>query len=169
MIDALVIARPPQGPGTSAEAAARTLATLVEGVVEGLLGRVALVGPDADPELRRLAEAAGCALAADPAALSGRAAGWLLALPAGTLLLSGWPARLEDSLRRGLAPGEALAFRPEDAGWTEPLRNLMRPGRMPAGGLLPGGGLAALRLNADPLRWTGRVRRGGERAARWRG
>ncbi len=115
MFDAVILAT--SGP----EAAARTLGTLVEGVVEGVLRRVVLASAADDPVLRRLADEAGCRLAfgAAPGAL-GRLLGDQLETPhvlvaaGGVLLPPGWPDALARELqRRGAPDAEAgLAFRP---------------------------------------------------------
>jgi hypothetical protein len=116
MFDAVVIA------GADAEPAARTFATLVEGVVEGVVRRATLVSHADNAGLRALADAAGCRTILGIArggfgeALDGRLeTAHVIALAAGALLPPDWPTRLRQDLqRRGPPPPDAgLAFRPE--------------------------------------------------------
>jgi hypothetical protein len=115
MFDAVVIA------GAEEERAARTLATLVEGVVDGVLQRVVLLSAADTDGLRRLADAAGCRAALGVAqggfgeALKPHlATPHALALAAGALLPPGWPEALRQELLRRGAPGldQAIALRP---------------------------------------------------------
>jgi hypothetical protein len=163
MPDVLIVA----APGAD-EAVARTLAALVEGVVAGAVGRVAILAGGRDPALARIAESVGCDLLEDPAALAGRG-GWLVVLPAGALPRPGWPAVLEDLLRRGGPLAAALAFRQIDAGLAARLRWLADRQALPVGGLVAGADLARLRVGRRGLRWAGPVRRTRLEAARWQG
>ena len=115
MYDAIVLAQ-------EAEPAARTLSTLVEGAVEGLLNHVLLVSHRESEELAALADAAGCrcelgiAEAALPEALKRHlVTPHALAFQAGAVLPAGWPGRLRDELRRRGQPDPemSLLFRPE--------------------------------------------------------
>jgi hypothetical protein len=116
MFDAVVIA------GADAEPAARTFATLVEGVVEGMVRRATLISHDDSAGLRTLADAAGCRIALGvPQGGFGDAlkehleTPHVIALAAGALLPPDWPTRLRQDLqRRGAPPVDAgLAFRPD--------------------------------------------------------
>ncbi len=119
MFDAVVIA------GADPEPAARTLAGLVEGVVDGMARRVVLASLADTDALRRLADAAGCRLALGvPQGGFGAAlrehleAAHALAFTAGALLPAGWPEILTQELRRRGPPGAdaGLAFRPAGLG-----------------------------------------------------
>jgi hypothetical protein len=95
MLDAIVIVD--ETGARRAEAAARTLATLVEGVVDGGLSRVLLVSAGPEEDLASLADAAGCLLACNVVPANAAAtiaehlsAEWLLMLRAGCLLPPGW-------------------------------------------------------------------------------
>jgi hypothetical protein len=115
MFDAVVIA------GADAEPAARSFATLVEGVVDGMLRRAVLLSPVESDGLRAIADAAGCRLVAGvtpdgfgEALRAHLETPHVLALAAGALLPAGWPERLRLALQRSGAPpaATALAFRP---------------------------------------------------------
>jgi hypothetical protein len=104
-------------------AAARTLASLVEGVVEGHLRRLVLVSSETSAELTALADQAGCRLEAGVprGELGHRLAAHLttphsLVIAAGTLLEPGWTHALRsDGLRNGAVQGaQAVFFTPED-------------------------------------------------------
>jgi hypothetical protein len=116
MFDAVVIA------AADPEPAARSFATLVEGVVEGMVRRVTLLSAHDSKELRLLADAAGCrtALGTPPTGFSealkdGLETQHVIALAAGALLPAGWPDMVRHELqRRGAPPSTAgLAFRPD--------------------------------------------------------
>jgi len=161
MFDALIFT------AGDAEPAARTLATLVEGVAEGMLGRATLVSPSLDPALKELAEAAGCGLAAGVAAeaLAKTLAVHVttphaLVLDAGALLPRGWPNALSDELRRagGLTPDMALLFRPaQTADWLRLLFAVSVRGRMPFGhgGIAPRHRLVDPRYRGGPVKSHG--------------
>jgi hypothetical protein len=115
MFDAVVIATADPTP------AARTFATLVEGVVAGMVRRVTLLSAADGEGLSALADASGSRAAlAVPVAAFGDAlrghldTGHVIALEAGALLPADWPNRLKEELqRRGEPPPDAgLAFRP---------------------------------------------------------
>jgi hypothetical protein len=130
VFDAVIIA------ATDAEPAARTLATLIEGVVEGVLGRAILLAPRETDDLLRLADAAGCRFVAPVAGEMLRphlATAHVLAVRAGALLAPGWPEMLRRELARRGAPGEgrALAFRPAALGATVRLQALAAGRRVP--------------------------------------
>ena len=143
MFDAVIFS------GKDPEAAARTMACLVEGVVEGMLQRVLVVSAESSDGLEKLADASGCRLEQDVAA--GKLAGVLaahlqtphvLAFDAGALLPPGWPHLLQREFqRRGQPDAEvSLAFRPEGLG--DRLRLIARigvRGRVPLtyGALVP--------------------------------
>jgi hypothetical protein len=135
MFDAVIFS------GKDPEAATRTMASLVEGVVEGMLLRVLVVSGERSDDLERLADASGCRLEQGVAAekLPGILAAHLqtphvLAFDAGALLPPGWPQLLQREFqRRGQPDAEvALAFRPEGLG--DRLRLILRIG---AGGRVP--------------------------------
>ncbi len=102
-------------------ASARTLATLVEGVVEGMLGRMIVVADAGNDGFEKLTDAAGCILVvantpADIPALLKKhlTTGHVLAFKSGALLPSGWPAILKSEIRKHghPYPEGAFAFRP---------------------------------------------------------
>jgi hypothetical protein len=116
MFDAVVIT------AADPEPAARSFATLVEGVVEGVVRRVTLLSAHDSRELRLLANAAGCRMALGVATggfgealKDGLETPHVIALAAGALLPAGWPDMLRHELqRRGAPPPTAgLAFRPD--------------------------------------------------------
>jgi hypothetical protein len=143
MFDAVIFS------GRDPEAAARTMACLVEGVVEGMLLRVLVVSAERDTDLGKLSDASGCRLEQGVAAdkLAGVLAAHLqtphvLAFEAGALFPPGWPQLLQREFqRRGQPDAEvALAFRPDSLG--DRLRLIARigiRGRVPLtyGALLP--------------------------------
>jgi hypothetical protein len=119
MFDAVVVST------ADPELAARTLAGLVEGVVDGMVRRVVLLSSAQSAALRELADAAGCraALGVPPggvgAALKAHVeTPHVLALRAGALLPPGWPDVLRGELqRRGPPAADAgLAFTPVGLG-----------------------------------------------------
>jgi hypothetical protein len=142
MYDAIVLAQ-------EAEPAARTLSTLVEGAVEGLLNHVLLVSDRDSPDLAALADAAGCrcelSVAHDALAEALKrhlVTSHALAFAAGAVLPAGWPGRLRDELRRRGQPDAemSLLFRPERRleAW-KLIAAVSLQGRMPLGygALLP--------------------------------
>lgn len=161
MFDAVVFAK------ADAKAAARTLASLVEGAVEGSLGRVTLISATRDAAIEALAEASGCGLAAGvaPEALAATLAERIatphaLAAEAGALMLPGWPAALDAELRRegGLSPDMALLFRPEStADWLKLVFAVSVKGRMPLdhGALVPRRRLIDPRYRGGPVKSFG--------------
>jgi hypothetical protein len=149
MFDAVVVST--AGP----EAAARTLGTLVEGVVEGVLRRVVLASAADDPALRKLADEAGCrlAVAAVPGELGRQLSEHLetphvLVAAGGALLPPGWPDALARELQRRGAPDAqaGFAFRPSGIAARLRLQTALMGGRRVAvahGALVPRGALAA--------------------------
>jgi hypothetical protein len=143
MFDAVVIT------GADAEPAARTFATLVEGVVDGVVRRATLLSSHDTAELRTLADAAGCRMALGVAAgafgdtlKDSLETSHVITLGAGALLPAGWPDKLRHELqRRGAPPPDAgLAFRPERlAGRLGVVARLAWRGRLPLthGALVP--------------------------------
>ena len=143
MYDAVIFA------DTDPEPAARTLACLVEGAVEGVLNHVLLLGREQSDAMAALADAAGCRLElgvterALPEALRRHlVTPHTLAFAAGALPSTGWPARLQQELRRRGEPDPemSLVFRPErrqDA-W-KLIAHVSLRGRMPLthGALVP--------------------------------
>ncbi len=143
MFDAVILS------GRDPEAAARTMACLVEGVVEGMLHRVLVVSTERSADLEKLSDASGCRLEQGVAAdrLSAVMATHLqtphvLAFEAGALLPPGWPTLLQREFQRRGQPdaGVSLAFRPEGLG--DRLRLIARigvRGRVPLtyGALVP--------------------------------
>jgi hypothetical protein len=116
MFDALVIT------GADPEPAARSFATLVEGVVAGMIRRVVLMSTEDNAGLRALADASGSRIALGlPKTGFGEAARDHLETPhaivleAGALLPPDWPHLLRQELqRRGAPPPDAgLALRPD--------------------------------------------------------
>jgi hypothetical protein len=176
MFDVVVIAE------ADAEPAARSLATLVEGVVDGMLRRAVLLSSAENDGLRGLADAAGCRLVAGvPAGGFGAAltphleTPHVLALAAGALLPPGWPELLRQAQRQSGAPAEdmALAFRP--AGLAARLRlraAIIGRARLPLthGALVPRASLTARDFNGvtiAPLRARLAVEVRVERASGW--
>jgi hypothetical protein len=115
MYDAVIFAEHP-------EPAARTLACLVEGAVDGVLNHMLIVSPPRSDDLATLADEAGCRLemgvdaAAMPAALERHlVTPHALAFAEGALPGPGWPQRLRDEFRRRGQPEREMivAFRPE--------------------------------------------------------
>jgi hypothetical protein len=143
MFDAVIFS------GRDPEAATRTMASLVEGVVEGMLQRVLVVSRECSDDLEKLSDASGCRLAQGIAAekLAGILAGHLqtphiLTFEAGALLPMGWPQLLQREFQRRGQPDAvvSLAFRPENLG--DRLRliaNISVRGRVPLayGALVP--------------------------------
>jgi hypothetical protein len=116
MFDAVIFS------GKDPEAAARTMAFLVEGVVEGMLRRVIVISAEAGRDLEKLADASGCRLeqAVAPEQIPAILAAHIetphvLAFEAGALLPPGWPVLLmREFQRRGQPDADvSLAFRPE--------------------------------------------------------
>jgi hypothetical protein len=115
MFDAVIFS------GADPEAAARTLSTLVEGVVENMVARVTVVSFEEGPDLAKLADAAGCRVLAGVERSKLREqlsavleSTHLLALRAGALLPPGWPGLLRAEIaQRGMpGGGVALLFEP---------------------------------------------------------
>jgi hypothetical protein len=143
MFDAVIFS------GRDPEAAARTMACLVEGVVEGMLQRVVVVSSERSAGLEKLSDASGCRLEQGvareklPVVLAEHLqTPHVLALEAGALLPPGWPLLLQREFqRRGQPDAEvSLAFRPEGLG--DRLRLIARigvRGRVPLtyGALIP--------------------------------
>jgi hypothetical protein len=115
MYDAVVFSN------TNPAASARTLATLVEGVVEGMLGRVVVVASAGLDGFEKLTDAAGCLLVVvdRPAEIPVRlkehlTTSHVLAFQGGALLPPGWPSLLKAEIhKQGHPPPEGtFAFRP---------------------------------------------------------
>ncbi len=163
MFDAVIFS------GKDPEAAARTMAFLVEGVVEGMLRRVIVVSGESGPDLERLADASGCRLEQGigperiPAILASHIeTPHVLAFAAGALLPPGWPVLLmREFQRRGQPAADgALAFRPERLG--ERLGLLARialQGRVPLshGALLPKGRLTDAAYRGGAVKTLGPI------------
>ncbi len=143
MFDAVIFS------GKNPEAAARTMAFLVEGVAEGMLRRVVVLSGESGPDLERLADASGCRLeqAVAPERIPDILASHIetphvLTFAAGALLRPGWPVLLMREIQRRGQPDDevTLAFCPERLG--ERLGLIARiglQGRVPLthGALLP--------------------------------
>lgn len=104
------------------EGATHTLATLVEGVVDGLMKRLTIIAHEPSQELEKLGEAVGCHILAtnDPAVMQANlpaaiSTDHILAVKAGALLPSGWPQMLRAEFKQRGMPGTAVAtpFEPE--------------------------------------------------------
>jgi hypothetical protein len=152
MFDALVLAHQDPAP------AARTLATLVEGVV-------AIVALGAGVALDPLADAAGCGIvrAMDiPTLSSVLSTPHVIVLPAGALLPPGWPDQLASDLTRFGAPGalESVFFRPEALAARARLGVSTWIGRyaLSHGALVPRSAVLTTGFNAVALRAPGAVR-----------
>jgi hypothetical protein len=155
--------------GPDPEPAARTLAGLVEGVVDGVLGRMLLVSAAAGGELSMLADASGCRLeqGVSPERLCEVLAGHLttphaLAFEAGALLPAGWPQLLQQELQRRGEPGTAvaLAFRPEAlAARLRLIAAIGVRGRLPLayGALLPKARLTDRGFKGGPVKTYGPI------------
>ncbi len=164
MFDAVIFS------GPDPERAARTLAGLIEGVIDGLLRRVLVVSASQSADLEKLADASGCRLEQGVAAdlLAKVLAEHLetphvLAFEAGALLEPGWTVLLNRAFQRhGLpAADAALAFRPESLPERLHLRWIAMPlRRLPLthGLLVPRGRLTAPGFDSRTVRLSGRVR-----------
>jgi hypothetical protein len=163
MFDAVIFS------GKDPEAATRTMAGLVEGVVDGMLQRVIVISTQSSDGLETLADASGCRLEQGVEAenLSGVLATHLqtphvLAFDAGALLPPGWPLLLQREFqRRGQPDAEvSLAFRPEGLG--DRLRLIARigiRGRIPLayGALVPRVHLLAKTYRGGAVRTHGPI------------
>ncbi len=147
----------------SARALVPTLAALVPGVTEGLLGEVIVADAGSRDDTAEVAEIAGCRFMVSSAPLGARLKAaaastrtpWLLFLRAGTVPEPGWVAaaerfiqttdRLEDTARAAVfrPPGVADLLRP---GWAE-LIDLLRVAV--GGGARPEQGLLIARHHYD--------------------
>jgi hypothetical protein len=122
MITALI--RVEHGPG----ALAVTLAALVPGVVEGLVGDAVVLAADSDPAVTRVADALGAAVVltgrdADPW-MRGAVAGkrdWLLCLDDGDVPAEDWIRALERFVRLTAAERRFGRIPRRAAGWREVL------------------------------------------------
>jgi hypothetical protein len=164
MFDAVVFS------GPDPERAARTLAGLIEGVIDGLLGRVLVVSASRSADLEKLADASGCRLeqgiAGDRLAhvlSSHLETPHVLAFEAGALLEPGWPIKLNRLFQRhGLPVADStIAFQPENLGSRMKLRLVAIPlGRLPLtyGLLLPKSRLTASGFDGSIVKVSGRVR-----------
>jgi hypothetical protein len=115
MYDAVILA------DANPAASARTLATLVEGVVEGMLGKVVVLTSTENDDFAKLTDAAGCILvmaetaAQIPVVLKDYlTTSHVLAFKAGAILPPGWPAMLKAEIHRQghPYPEGAFSFRP---------------------------------------------------------
>lgn len=95
-------------------ALALTLARLVEGALDGLLGDVALVDAAGDPLAARLADEGGCVLVRAAAGSAGEGwrealaqtrGAWILALPSGVAPRPGWAGAARETLALAAAGG----------------------------------------------------------------
>ena len=161
MFDVVVLA---EGDAVSA---ARTLSTLVEGVVQGHLRRLVLASPDEHEDLAALADEAGCRLEAGVplGALWPRLAAHIstphvLVIAAGTLLAPGWTNLLRtDGLRQGaLHLNQSVFFMPEERLARLKLRAalaLRRPVPVRRGAIVPIGSLVRGALDGTHVRLRG--------------
>jgi hypothetical protein len=164
MFDAVIFS------GPDPERAARTLAGLIEGVIDGLLGRALVVSQWQSADLDKLADASGCRLEQGvetehlPAVLAAQIkTPHVLAFEAGALLEPGWPVHLNRMFQRhGLPAGDgAIAFRPENFGPRMVLRWIaLSAGRLPLthGLLLPRSCLVTPGVTGQTARVSGKIR-----------
>jgi hypothetical protein len=99
------------------EAAARTLSSLVEGVVDGMVGRVTVMSAETSPELLALGDASGCRVEAGVPAdkLHARISAsvgteHVLSFKAGALMPAGWPQLMKNEMMVRGKPGTAVAL-----------------------------------------------------------
>lgn len=140
------------------ERLARTLASLVPAAVEGAVREAIVVNEDRAGEVARVADHAGCRVAASLAAAVEAARGdWLLLLEPGARLLEGWSEVALAHVGQGGKPARLA----RDASVRISLRQRLRArGRPLARGLLIarreasslGGGMTRLRLVTLPAR-----------------
>ncbi len=163
MFDAVIFS------GPVAEPATRTLATLVEGVAAGFIGKVTVVSPQRSDELAALADASGCQIIMGEEGAGLRehlskklTTAHVLALGAGVLLPAGWPDRMkaEFAARGNPDSGIALLFEPE--GLQDRLKlifNQMVRGRFPFdyGALVPRRQFIETAYDGRPMRVMGPV------------
>lgn len=95
---------------------ASTLASLVPGAVEGLIGDVVLVDEGMGPEAHRVADHAGCRVRQDPlpACIAAAKGDWILFLEAGARPAPGWVDEVSSFLAdaaEGRARSRAARFR----------------------------------------------------------
>ena len=131
------------------EAAARTLSSLVEGVVDGMVGRVTVMSAETSPELLMLGDASGCRVEAGvPAdklhACVSASVGTehVLAFKAGALMPSGWPQLMKNEMIIRGKPGTAVALLFEPPTLVERIKLILQQmvkGRFPLdyGALVP--------------------------------
>jgi hypothetical protein len=164
MFDAVIFS------GPDPEHAARTLAGLIDGVIDGLLRRVLVVSASQNADLDKLADASGCRLEQGvearrlPAVLASHLeTSHVLAFEAGALLEPGWPVHLNRMFQRHGLPASdaAIAFRPENFGPRMVLRWIALPtGHLPLthGLLLPMSCLVVPDFNRKTARVSGGIR-----------
>lgn len=140
MLDALVIAGPPE---PDAAEVARSLGSLVEGIVPGMLARVCVIATAETSAIAKLCDQSGADLvtsAANRAALDRLSASHLLVLPQGQMMPAGWARLLEAEFAASgkLGAGEGLMFM---GGWqrlsARLSSGLKRPDPFKVGGIIP--------------------------------
>lgn len=119
---------------TRERAIGETLASLVPGVVSGLVRDVTLIDACADPALAALSDESGCRYCGHgdirAAALVGLRGDWLMFLRPGIVMVEPWSGRLRESLA-ATGPGAAIFRLPRGGrrgsavfpGWFEPAIN----------------------------------------------
>ncbi len=95
---------------------ASTLASLVPGAVEGLVGDVVLIDEGMGPEARRVADHAGCRIRQEPllACIAAAKGDWILFIEAGARPTPGWVDEISGFLAdaaEGRARARAARFR----------------------------------------------------------
>ena len=123
MLSAILLAHPSRASGAARsaaqrrEAVLRSLASLVDGCVQGLVGDAVLVGPTEDAGLASIADEAGCELVAAQAPADALAQALVLARREGVLLLTsgyaverGFFEEIGDALNFG-DPAQAYVLR----------------------------------------------------------
>jgi hypothetical protein len=97
---------------TRERAIGETLASLVPGVVDGLVRDVTLIDRCADPALAALSEESGCRYCGHgdgrSAALVGLRGEWLMFVRPGIVMVEPWSGRLRECLAAAAGPGAAV-------------------------------------------------------------
>jgi hypothetical protein len=140
MLDALVIAGT---PAPDAAEVARSLGSLVEGIVPGMLARVCVMASTETPAIAKLCDQSGAEMVTtttNRAAFDRLSASHLLVLPQGLMMPAGWARLLEAEFAANgvLKPTESMMFMNPWARIRSRLSTgLRRPNPFDAGGIVP--------------------------------